>query len=129
MEAPKQASGGEKPIKIKRAGGMTIAALRAAVSGGARFVVFPYCESWILVSFRRATDPILVRPGESRLRVSGAPILHSLLFGWWGIPWGPIWTVSTLWRTLRGGIDVTDDLMAHLELAYADRQLEPVSRG
>lgn len=129
MQAPQQAVGSPQPLKIKRARGLTLAALRAAISGGARFVVFPYCESWILVSFKRATDPILVRPGESRLRVAGAPIVHSLLFGWWGIPWGPFWTITTLWRTLRGGIDVTDDVMAHLELAYADRQLEPVSNS
>ena len=40
---------------------------------------------------------------------------------------GPIWTVTSLWRTLRGGIDVTDDVVAHLELAFADRQLDPVA--
>jgi hypothetical protein len=117
-----------KPLKLQRVAGMTLAKVRAAVAGGSRFVIFPYCESFAVITFRRATDPILVHPGESRLRVSGAPILHSLLLGWWGIPWGPIWTVTSLWRTLQGGIDVTDEVVAHLELAFAGRQLEPVSK-
>ena len=77
-----------KPLKLQRVAGLTIAGVRAAVASGARFVIFPYCESFAVVTFRRVTDPILVRAGESRLRVSGAPILHSLLLGWWGLPWG-----------------------------------------
>jgi len=124
---PPQPGVAPKLPKIHGAGGMTIAAVRAAVSGGARFLVFPYCESWLIVSFRRVSDPVLVKPGESTLRAAGVPILHSLLFGWWGFPWGPIWTVMTVSRSLRGGIDVTGPLMADLEDAYADRQLEPIS--
>jgi hypothetical protein len=119
--------GGVKLPKIQGVRGMTIAAVRSAVSGGARFRAFPYCESWLIVSFRRISDPVLVKPGEAMLRAGGTQVLHSLLFGWWGFPWGPIWTVSTIWRTLHGGIDVTDAVMADLELAYRDRQLEPIS--
>jgi len=79
------------------------------------------------VSFRRVTDPVLVKPGDSRFRGAGVPILHSLLFGWWGLPWGPIWTIRSIWRCLHGGTDVTDVLMERLEVAYADRQLEPIT--
>jgi hypothetical protein len=28
--------------------------------------------------------------------------------GWWGIPFGPVFTIQSLWRNLNGGIDVTD---------------------
>lgn len=127
MTPEPQRTGTLKLPKIQGVRGMTIAAVRAAVSGGARFVVFPYCESWLIVSFRRISDPVLVKPGDSRLRVAGVPILHSFLFGWWGIPWGPIWTVSSIWRSAKGGVDVTGPLMADLEQAYADRQLEPIA--
>jgi len=54
------------------------------------------------------------------------PILMSLTFGWWGFPWGPIWTIQTLAETFRGGLDVTEEVMAYLEAAYVDRQLEPL---
>ena len=120
---------GDRPLKIRRMGRMTIAELRAAIATGARIVVFTYTESWLVVTFKRVTDPTLVRPGESRLRIAAAPLLTSLLFGWWGIPWGPFYTVQTLWQSGRGGIDVTDDVMAILETAWADRQLEPLPAG
>ena len=116
-------------MKVRRAGGMTIASLRAAISGGARFVVFPYCESWLIVSFKRASDPTLIKPGEAAWRVGGTQILHSLLFGWWGFPWGPIWTVMTILQTVRGGVDVTGEVMSDLEDLYEGRQLEPLPKG
>jgi len=28
----------------------------------------------------------------------------SLIFGWWGIPWGPIYTIQAVIRNLRGGV-------------------------
>jgi hypothetical protein len=129
MDEPEAPAGEFKPITVRRAGGMTTAALRGAVASGARFVAFPYCESWLIVSFRRVSPPTLIRPGEPAWRVGGVQILHSLLFGWWGFPWGPIWTVGTIWRTLRGGLDVTEEVMADLEVAFRNRQLEPLPPG
>ena len=35
----------------------------------------------------------------------------SLLLGWWGIPWGPIWTISTMVSNFRGGKDVTGQVV------------------
>jgi hypothetical protein len=28
----------------------------------------------------------------------------TLLLGWWGIPWGPIYTVQAIFRNFRGGV-------------------------
>ena len=47
----------------------------------------------------------------SRLHLDGEPMAGamalaaatSLLLGWWGIPWGPIWTVQAFVRFARGG--------------------------
>ena len=38
----------------------------------------------------------------------------SLLVGWWGIPWGPIYTVQTMVMNLKGGKDVTREVIAAL---------------
>ena len=116
--------GGNKPFRIKGARDMTIASLRSAVAGGARIVLFPYAESWLIVSFKRTSEPTLVPAGASRLSTALVPILHSLLFGWWGFPWGPIFTVQTIWQCARGGIDITDAVMPALEQDYADRPLD-----
>jgi hypothetical protein len=42
-------------------------------------------------------------------------MLISLLFGWWGIPWGPIYTVTSLFKNFGGGRDVTKEIMDHIE--------------
>ena len=40
--------------------------------------------------------------------VKGLPYtLLSLVAGWWGIPWGPIFTIGALYNNLKGGKDVT----------------------
>jgi len=55
----------------------------------------------------QGTDIYLVRAGENRI-LKGLPwTLITLLVGWWGIPWGPINTVRTLWTNFHGGEDVT----------------------
>jgi ankyrin repeat protein len=37
----------------------------------------------------------------------------TLLFGWWGIPWGPIQTIRILWRNMRGGQRVSVHEIIH----------------
>ena len=41
----------------------------------------------------------------------------SLLLGWWGIPWGPIWTIGTVFKNLSGGVDVTGNVLSALNAA------------
>jgi len=54
----------------------------------------------------------MVRTGENRI-IRGLPYtILSLLFGWWGIPWGPKHTVESIRTNLRGGKDVTDEVMS-----------------
>ena len=92
---------------------------------GAKFVVFQYCFSVIVMSFRRSTSIVNIQPGESA-RSKGLPFtLISLVFGWWGIPWGPIWTVATIAKNLRGGVDVTRELID----AAGNDGIEIVLRG
>ncbi|GEM_PF-4892691 len=35
----------------------------------------------------------------------------SLLFGWWGFPWGIIYTPISLWHNARGGSDHTHEVL------------------
>lgn len=80
---------------------------RRQVHGPARLVIFQYCISLGLVSFKRSSGVKVIPAGGSVL-LAGLPYtLVSLFVGWWGIPWGPIWTLETIGRNLSGGIDVT----------------------
>lgn len=83
-----------------------------AVIAGGRFVIYKYCWS-LVVSFKHASPPVLVRSGKDGF----GPALHysllSLLFGWWGVP-GPVWAISTMLHNARGGRNVTLETLTHL---------------
>ena len=83
-----------------------------ALAAGARFVVFPYTISILIMTFRRSSDVHFIRPGESTFDKAMPYALLTLLFGWWGVPWGPIFSVGSLYHNLTGGKDVTEALLA-----------------
>ncbi|HNK20303.1 MAG TPA: hypothetical protein PLG92_18210 [Piscinibacter sp.] len=87
--------------------------LDAELQRGGRFVVFQYCISLVLMSFKRSSSVHFVRAGESTLGKAAPWCALSLLLGWWGIPWGPIWTIGTVGRNLAGGTDVTAEVLGH----------------
>jgi hypothetical protein len=92
--------------------GMSDAELRAEVAKGGRFVVYMWCVSVIVMTFRRGTDVYFIRAGESGLKHSLPYTLLTFLLGWWGIPWGPIYSVQCLYKNLSGGEDVTARILA-----------------
>jgi hypothetical protein len=73
----------------------------------ATWVVYEYCISIIAVTWRRPSQPVRLRP-DKRSWVHGLPYcLISLLFGWWGLPWGLIYTPLTIYSNLCGGCRIT----------------------
>lgn len=101
-------------MKIIGAEGITQADLHQELQRGARFVIYQYCISVIVLSFRRGTDIYFVRAGQNRA-LRGLPwSLLTLVLGWWGIPWGPIFSIQSLWLNFGGGRDVTDQVVASL---------------
>jgi hypothetical protein len=74
---------------------------------GARLVVFEYCVSVLVFTTKRPSGAYIVGNQESTLPKAIPYIAVSLLFGWWGIPFGPIYTVAAVYRNLRGGHQTT----------------------
>lgn len=81
------------------------------IARGARVVIFEYTISILVMTFKRGSDPFFVRPGEGTFGKSWPYSLLSFLFGWWGIPWGFIWTPMALYTNFSGGRDVTQQLL------------------
>ena len=102
-------------MKIIGAEAMSTEQLREAVEKGARLVVFRYCISAFLITFQRGSNIYLVPAGESAVVRSLPFCLVSLLVGWWGLPWGPIFTIGSLITNLRGGKNVTAEVVAALQ--------------
>ena len=88
--------------------------LQQEIQQGARFVLYKYCISIVIISFQRSSDLYYIRPGESTV-VKGLPFtLLSLVLGWWGIPWGPIYTIMDVVLNFSGGEDVTQKVLASM---------------
>lgn len=90
---------------------LTPEGLDTEIERGARFVHFQYCVSIIILTFKRSSKIHFVRAGESAVGKGLLYTLVSLLFGWWGFPWGPIYTVGTTVTNFGGGKDVTHDVL------------------
>ena len=87
--------------------GMSAGEIAFEVNRGGRFVVYQYCVSALIMTFKRNSSVQFVRAGESAT-VKGLPFtLLSLVLGWWGIPWGFIYTPQVIYKNLKGGVDVT----------------------
>jgi hypothetical protein len=86
--------------------------LEVEIQLGSRLVMYQWCISVVVLTFKRTSRVMLIRPGESRFRRGLPWTLLTLVGGWWGIPWGPIFTIESIVKNSRGGIDVTDDVRA-----------------
>ena len=103
-----------KRLKIVGIKGLNAESIRHDVAHGAKFVIYSYNFSLVVVSFRRSSNIYFVRAGQSRI-VKGLPFtLVALVFGWWGIPHGVIFTFQTLGTNFGGGKDVTQSVLASL---------------
>jgi len=101
-------------MKIVGVEGMTADALSTEVQRGGKFVYFTYCVSIVILTFKQPSSIYFVRADESGIVKGLGFTLISLFFGWWGIPWGPIYTIQSLYNNLNGGYDVTYDVMREI---------------
>jgi hypothetical protein len=102
----------EVAMKIKNIDGLSAAHLQKEVDSGGRFVYFAFTISLLIITFKRTSGVYLVRNGE-KASLKGFPFtLLSFLLGWWGIPFGPKYTIESILTNMRGGKDVTDEVMA-----------------
>ena len=104
-------------VAINGIKGMRLGEIESEVQAGARFVIFQYCFSIVFMTFRRSSDIYFIRSGESAWVKSLKWTTITFLVGWWGIPWGFIYTPSVIMNNLKGGKDVTAAVIEHF---YSD---------
>lgn len=99
-------------MKIKNIEGLSAEDLQEEAGLGGRFVYFAFTISLFVITFKRTSGVYLVRQGENSM-IKGLPFtLLSFFLGWWGIPFGPKYTIESIRTNLKGGKDVTDEVMA-----------------
>ena len=94
--------------------GMTVDEINEELRKGAKFVIYQYCISCVVMTFKRSSDIFFIKSGESSLKEGILYTLGSLLLGWWGIPWGPIYTIGAVCKNLSGGEDVTSQVISQM---------------
>ena len=104
-------------MRIRGIDGWSSERLEEELAAGGRFVFYEYCVSLIVFSMRRPSEAIYLRPGEKGL-VRGLPYtLLSLLLGWWGLPWGFIYTPLAIITNFAGGCDITAQVRKQMKQA------------
>jgi len=99
-------------MQVKNIEGLSSEQINSELAQGAKFVIYQYTISIVVMTFKRSSDIYFVKAGESGT-IKGLPYTFMAFFlGWWGIPWGPIYTIGSLYNNLRGGKDVTRDMIA-----------------
>lgn len=104
-------------MKIHGVDNLTYEQLSDELRRGAKFVVYQYAISVLVMSFRRGSEIYFVRSGESAVAKGWSYSVISFFAGWWGFPWGPIFTIGSLWTNFSGGKDVTAEVVRALRPA------------
>jgi len=81
------------------------------IKRGGKFVTFQYTISVIFFTFKETSSIYLIKGSESSVFKGLRFTLLTFFLGWWGIPWGPIYTIQSLINNLKGGNDITYEVM------------------
>ncbi|WP_447764734.1 J domain-containing protein [Pseudomonas reinekei] len=71
------------------------------VTAQPRYVVFLKAKSFLVLTMRSMTQGIFCSPCAEKKALQASAITWAL--GWWGVPWGPIYSVQALWVNMLGG--------------------------
>ncbi len=116
VNLPKQTRRGIEMEQVQLEGtqGMTIEQVRNEVAKGGKFVKFTYTMSFIFLTLQRPSGSIyFIKSNESPVDYGMKYLLLSMLLGWWGIPFGPIFTIVSIVQAFKGQ-DITEIVMASL---------------
>ncbi len=101
-------------IIIKNIEGLSENQIRDLVNKGGKFVIYTYCISIVIMTFKRSSNIHFIKPGNSAITPGLGLLFISLILGWWGLPWGPIYTIGSIFNILTGGKDVNYEVISYI---------------
>jgi hypothetical protein len=115
-----------KTFILKKTAGTSLNEIYGDIKNGGRFIVYCYCISIVALTFKQISPPYFIRPGEPTSKYRLKYTIRSLLFGWWGLPWGPIHTIDRILINNKngGGLDITEEIVQKLQLTYLGKDNE-----
>lgn len=88
--------------------------LQELVKTGSKFIVFQYSISLVFFTLRPLSKATFIEKETDFHKYRKRYNLISLIFGWWGLPWGPIYTISGIKFNNNSALDVTEDIMLNI---------------
>ncbi len=97
--------------------------LQMQLRNGSRFVCYSIVISAAIITSRNSTEIYLVRPDRNSPAARWASTFFTFIFGWWGFPYGIIYTPQALVRNCKGGIDRTNEVVEILDSFFGEERL------
>ncbi|HEX9059232.1 MAG TPA: S41 family peptidase [Clostridia bacterium] len=119
----------DRKLKVVGIEGMSLEQVMNEVNRGGTFVYFFRCVSAILLTQKTPTNIYFIKSGEKPSQYHLKHTIFSMLFGWWGFPWGIIWTISCIGTNFSGGVDVTQEVISALRCGYKIKASEDSARS
>lgn len=99
---------------IKNTEGLSTDQINDELQKGAKFIIFSYTISVIVITSRRTSDIYFIKADKPSSKYSWKYSLLTLFFGWWGIPFGPIFSLVSFYKNFTGGKDITQEVLNHI---------------
>lgn len=99
-----------KELNIEGIDNLTYEQLNYELENGANFRQFEYCVSFITLTSTKISPILFIKHNENYFIKGSKYFFVSLLFGWWGVPWGPVYTIISVFKFLFGGRNLTKEI-------------------
>lgn len=77
---------------------------------------FQFCLSFVAFSIK-VPSRYFISEDMTAIPINIIYTLCTLIFGWWGLPWGPIYTIQVVFKNIFGGTKMTiKDIIPSKEL-------------
>ncbi|MGB1042723.1 MAG: hypothetical protein ACPGU6_04960 [Tenacibaculum sp.] len=92
----------------------TIEDLKRKTINDYKFITYQYSISLIIGNIHLFSPVYLLEKDETKKHAFKYNLI-SFIFGWWSVPYGPTNTIVSIKNNLKGGVDVTKDIMVNLD--------------
>jgi hypothetical protein len=103
-----------KEFTVYKTKGYTIQQIKNVIQDGGKFITYGYCISLFAFTLRLTSSSYLITSNEDIRKYKGKYNIISFILGWWGLPYGPIYTIDMIKMNNKGGADVTDVILPKL---------------
>lgn len=107
-------------MRYQRLDSLTLAQQEAALAAGSRLIFFEFCVSLVFVTLRRPSALYVLQPGQWGWWRGLPYTILTVVCGWWGVPWGLVYTPLALWTNLTGGRKITAEEWRQLRRTKAE---------